>query len=280
MGVTCLVAWQLVREVLDHAPATLTPSEALVLVALAEYARADRGPVDRSLADIARRARVSPDAVSKAFRRLAGRGLDPRVPIATDRNGAPLYAIPGRVPRYRLPTLPVPDGCECDPCKGKAVQEGTEDRTTGSPTSEKAGTQVGPAGTQVGPAALSSAPLRTEAITVLAPARDQPPAPDEFAVAALRREVDCSEDVAKAAVVELLAATRKTIRDPGAYVRSVAHREPGRVRAAVARAGALDEPCPYCEAQPGDSCIDPGAPGRPARSTPHSRRGHVAAVPS
>ncbi|MFI1580059.1 helix-turn-helix domain-containing protein [Embleya sp. NPDC020630] len=94
---------RLVEEVLDHAPADLTPAERMVLVVLARYAdlktRECWPPPDL----IARQSGLKADSLRKTFQRLAARNLEVRVVIDKDRNGRPVFAHKGRKTLYRLP---------------------------------------------------------------------------------------------------------------------------------------------------------------------------------
>jgi hypothetical protein len=114
------VAYQLVAEVLDHAP-VMTAAERLILVAIAEFARKDSRECSCAVEDLERRTGAGTTGVRAALRRLATRGLDVRVPLMTDGNGKPVYATRGRVPRYRLPCFPPPAGCACPSCRSEGV---------------------------------------------------------------------------------------------------------------------------------------------------------------
>lgn len=103
MGVRLMV------EVLDCAE-ELTPAERLLLVALAEKAddatrRVLWGRGDDPRAVLRRRTGQSSSGLTKTFRRLAERDLDPRVPLATDRHGRPVFAYEGAAAEYVVPTL-------------------------------------------------------------------------------------------------------------------------------------------------------------------------------
>lgn len=140
------MAWQLVVEVLDHAPADLTSGELAVMVVVAEYVRHSdyaRGSrrCQRPQEHVARRARMQPSGVKKALQRLADRGLDIRVPLSTGRDGRPVYAVPGRVSVYQVPILLPPAECPCDGCSA-LVGEG--DPTV--PPSPEGGPTVPPRG--------------------------------------------------------------------------------------------------------------------------------------
>jgi hypothetical protein len=99
------MAWQLVKEVLDGAPADLGPSERLVLVALAEWADVDERLCWRTAGELAARVGVSENGLRKVMQRLARCNLDPRVPIAFDAKGAPVFAYKGRSSTFRIPFL-------------------------------------------------------------------------------------------------------------------------------------------------------------------------------
>ena len=99
----CDVAWQLVAEVFEHAPADLDPAERSVLLALAEWIYAPGRMTTRPIAELGRRVGQHPRTLRRTLRRLALRGLEVRVPLRDDKNGRPLFAVPGTVTRFRLP---------------------------------------------------------------------------------------------------------------------------------------------------------------------------------
>ena len=76
-----LMAWQLVVEVFDHAPADLTAAEMTVLLALADWSPVESRETSRPMPELARRARLSKTGLRAALRRLSARGLEVRVPI-------------------------------------------------------------------------------------------------------------------------------------------------------------------------------------------------------
>lgn len=108
---------ELQREVRAYVEATtlagagLSPAEALVLYELADMAQdKDREgfPARTALPDrevFAARCGLTVDGLRKVLQRLAVRGLEVRLPVSTDRNGEPVYAVPGRRTRFRLPHL-------------------------------------------------------------------------------------------------------------------------------------------------------------------------------
>jgi hypothetical protein len=117
------MAYQLVEEVLDHAPADLDPAAVLVLVAIAELARAKTRSIEAPAATIGRRARLTEGALRKAFQRLEKAGIEVRVAIRMDRFGKPVYAVPGRHCEYKLPAFPAPKDCPCHRCAEAVSQD-------------------------------------------------------------------------------------------------------------------------------------------------------------
>ncbi|MGW6258620.1 hypothetical protein [Streptomyces sp. NPDC055085] len=134
-------------EVLDHVPEELTAAERMVLVAIAENIN-DADPKRETWPDfnagvLARRTGLTGDgALKRALQRLAKRGMEVRVPIATGKDGRLLYAVPGRQCRYRLPVLTGEVG---------ASPGVTEGGTTVPPRAPQGGTTVPPGGTTVPP---------------------------------------------------------------------------------------------------------------------------------
>lgn len=142
---------KLVVEVMDHAPEDLTPAERLVLVVIAENVR-DGDPKRETwpgfnAAVLAKRAGLTGDgSLKRALQRLAKRGMEVRVPIATGKDGRELYAVPGQQCRYRLPVfkggLTVPPS---DDEGGTTVPAGgTRVPPKGGPESRQAGPQSPP----------------------------------------------------------------------------------------------------------------------------------------
>ncbi|MGV9744618.1 helix-turn-helix domain-containing protein [Rhodococcus zopfii] len=99
------MAWQLVKEVFDSAPEWLAPTERLVLIALAEWADAADRTCWRTSAELALRVGISEEGVRKSIRKLAACGIDPRVPIAFQSDGTPVFAYRGRSTTFRIPFL-------------------------------------------------------------------------------------------------------------------------------------------------------------------------------
>lgn len=96
----------LIKEVLTCAPEGLGPSERVVLLVIAEDARdATRESWRLTRAELCQRAGMKPEALKKAFQRLAQAGVEVRVPLKFAENGKPVYAYEGRQSTYRLPLL-------------------------------------------------------------------------------------------------------------------------------------------------------------------------------
>jgi hypothetical protein len=96
----------LITEVLAWAPGALGPSERMVLIVIAEDARdATRESWALRREELGARAGLKPDALQKAFQRLAKAGLEVRVPLKIDKHGRPVYAYEGKKCTYRVPEL-------------------------------------------------------------------------------------------------------------------------------------------------------------------------------
>jgi hypothetical protein len=96
----------LITEVLAWAPSALGPSERMVLIVIAEDARdATRESWALRREELGARAGLKPDALQKAFQRLAKAGLEVRVPLKVDKHGRPVYAYEGKKCTYRVPEL-------------------------------------------------------------------------------------------------------------------------------------------------------------------------------
>jgi hypothetical protein len=96
------MAWQLVAEVLDL-PVPLTPAERLLLIALAERASAKTRTCWPPDDELRRRTGLSQRGLAAAFTRLAGRGMEVRVPVRPGATGRGAYSHTGRRKTYRLP---------------------------------------------------------------------------------------------------------------------------------------------------------------------------------
>lgn len=115
------MAFELVEEVLDHAPAVLDAAEVLLLSVIAEQIRRGR-TVDISQDVFLRRLRVTESGLRKVFKRLVSHGIDVRVPLRHTPDGKPVYAMIGRTCTFRLPNFPAPKECSCHRCKEAVPQ--------------------------------------------------------------------------------------------------------------------------------------------------------------
>jgi hypothetical protein len=116
------MAYELVAEVLDHAPADLGPAERLVLICIAEECRGNTRVRDIAAETIRRRTGLGERGLRHACERLAAAGLKVRVALSIDRHGKPVYALTGKVCRWILPPFPIPDKCPCARCEGADSQ--------------------------------------------------------------------------------------------------------------------------------------------------------------
>jgi hypothetical protein len=135
------VSIRLIVEVLDHAPAELSPTERMVLVAIAEKANdGTREAHGAGVRDevIAERCGLAVESLTNVFRRLARHGVEVRVPLAFTAHGRPLFACNGRQKTYRIPPLeprsPVTEpGFKTGPATGPGAEDrsrNTEDRSS------------------------------------------------------------------------------------------------------------------------------------------------------
>lgn len=116
------MAWQLVDEVLHHAPTKLTAGERLVLVAIANEVHqkdlSSRSCVS-SVSHLAHMAGLTPASVTSALTRLrTAHGIDVRVALSAHggARGGPLYTVSGRLPMFRIPPLLGDRECACAAC--------------------------------------------------------------------------------------------------------------------------------------------------------------------
>lgn len=134
------MAYELVEEVLDHAPEALGQAERLALVIIAEKARKGTRAADIAQDVFLRRMGIGDRGLRKVFERLESHGLEVRVPLGVLKDGRPLYAIPGHVCSFVLPPLA--------PSK-KAANPSTEEGGTTVPPPFVGGTLVPNQGTTV-----------------------------------------------------------------------------------------------------------------------------------
>lgn len=132
------MSWQLVVEVMDHAPRHLSPQERLVLAIIAEYTRDARGrESEQSIEDLAWRAGLTASGAKQVLAKLEAKGVPVRVPRGIDKHGRPFYAVRGQVPRYRLPEFPAPPGCPCATCEKDGSDETPSGGSSQAPSPEK-----------------------------------------------------------------------------------------------------------------------------------------------
>lgn len=110
------MAYELVEEILDHAPRNLTPTEVLLMTVIAEQARAASRTATISSRLLAHRTRLTPIGLRRCFQRLEKHGIHIRIPIRILPSGQPLYAVPGTICSFILPEMPPPPGCPCHRC--------------------------------------------------------------------------------------------------------------------------------------------------------------------
>ena len=113
------MAYELVREVFDHAP-EMTPAERLLLVAIAEECRSSSRIREIPTEVLLRRTCLEPRGLRDAVARLDARGIKVRIALSLDRRGKPVYAVPGKPCRWILPPFPGKPGCRCIACSSKA----------------------------------------------------------------------------------------------------------------------------------------------------------------
>jgi hypothetical protein len=97
-------------EILDHAPATWTPSERLVVLAIAEQANDATRRGYPGIELIAHRAGVDVGTVSRTLNRLRKKGTELRLPMTgVGSDGKVIYAVRGHRTVYEIPRLcPLP----------------------------------------------------------------------------------------------------------------------------------------------------------------------------
>lgn len=132
------MAWQLVTEVLHHAPPSVKANHRALLVAIADEVHQSRIPT-RSAAlargDLAARAGLSEDAARKALASLARLGHEVR---------GPEHAHTGRVTTYRVPAFPAPADCRCTVCgQGRRNDRALTDDATADKAGETTGLSEG-----------------------------------------------------------------------------------------------------------------------------------------
>lgn len=114
------MSWQRAENVADHAPATIKGTSRLLLIAIAmkTSGKDPRIPhvVEMARADLARRVACDESNIRQIVEALTRAGYDVRVPMGKDKEGRPVYATRGHLPRWCVPYFPPPDGCCCEAC--------------------------------------------------------------------------------------------------------------------------------------------------------------------
>jgi hypothetical protein len=127
------VALSLVGEVMGFVTGTdLTPTERYILAVIAEQANAKTRQAYQVTGDgksrwvLHERVGLSETGLRTALQRLAGRGLEVRMPLGTDGRGRPFYAVHGRQTTYQLPVFPNSKG-DAQPSPNADVSPSTGD---------------------------------------------------------------------------------------------------------------------------------------------------------
>lgn len=92
-------------EMLDCAPAELTPAERLLLVAIAEKADEQSRMSWPGMDTLTRRTGLCDRRVRQVLADLAARGYEVRVQRGVDKHGKPVFATKGHRTEYRVPTF-------------------------------------------------------------------------------------------------------------------------------------------------------------------------------
>lgn len=95
----------LINEVLDHAPTTLTTGQRLLLVVLAEDFRTETRMGWPGMDKLTRRTRMTDRGVRQAMEGLVAAGVVQRVTLGYDKTGRPIYAHAGQSAMYRIAEL-------------------------------------------------------------------------------------------------------------------------------------------------------------------------------
>ncbi len=126
-----MMGYKLYREVLEFAPADLTPAELVVWMVLADDANDRTRESWLRPEPLRQRCRLRRAVIAAALRRLVGRGYELRVVRAHDKHGRAVYAYRGVQTTYRLPRLAPVDNStervhESEPIKPERVHENDE----------------------------------------------------------------------------------------------------------------------------------------------------------
>lgn len=100
------MGYELYRHVLNNAPDEIDAAARLVLAVIADDANEKTRTSYMGIDLIAHRTGITPDGIGKALRRLAKFDIEIRVPIGTDKNGRPVFAVKGHRTNYQIPVFP------------------------------------------------------------------------------------------------------------------------------------------------------------------------------
>ncbi|MGW9637468.1 hypothetical protein [Nocardiopsis alba] len=100
------MGYELYRHVLNNAPAEIDAAARLVLAVIADDANEKTRRSYLGMDLLSHRTGLLPDSASKALRRLAKAGFEIRVPVGTDKNGKPVFAMKGHRTVYLIPVFP------------------------------------------------------------------------------------------------------------------------------------------------------------------------------
>lgn len=96
---------RLVIEVLDHAPAELTPAERLLLVVIAEFADGTTRRCSPGRDALIRRTGLDHRHLTRVLTQLAACGYEVRVPAGVDKKGKFVFANKGHRTIFEVPVF-------------------------------------------------------------------------------------------------------------------------------------------------------------------------------
>jgi hypothetical protein len=208
------MGFHLVQEVIEHAPADLTPSERLVLTVLAHDANDRTRRCWPNRPTLLRWTGLGEHGLRKVFARLAERGIELRVPLGQDGRGRPYFTHRGsRALTYEIPRF----------------MASAEGETTGSPSEEEGDHAGAPSETRGSPSERErcddslTPPVNQSGVQ--SDARD----PEREQIAeTLCREHAWPLDHCRHVVDDVLTRARRRIVSPPAYVLGAVHRDTAR----------------------------------------------------
>ncbi|MEU0493515.1 hypothetical protein ABZ249_30175 [Nocardiopsis sp. NPDC006139] len=144
------MGYELYRHILNHAPGDLDAAARLVLAVIADDANEHTRRSYLGMDLLSHRTGLMPDAVGKALRRLAKADIEIRVPLGTDKNGKPVFALKGHRTVYLIPVFPerefIPPkvGLQADLCDQSPAHRQTKDDAKVCLQAAKVGLQADP----------------------------------------------------------------------------------------------------------------------------------------